>query len=281
LETREQLRQMEIAKLKDFGSFALRNTSDIPKEARVFEDTWVDTSDKSRVVVQDFKVFEKHEELTTTPIVYSPTPRSEEHDIFDAYLAYNEYEAVYSYVVSAFPHAEEREDNNFVMAPKEHLEMFEKENAAYADPKDLSVWLMNGALYGRRNAGASFEEFQEADMTEHFADVSPHAPCLWNKGKTLLLHHIDDGKIGGPEDGAMLSHVVYYMLLKVSQPYNFVPDRKHADAICGDMGVTANHPNKEVMQLSVERGRLSEAEQELIDPEIASTYREVVGYALY
>ncbi len=61
----------------------------------------------------------------------------------------------------------------------------------------------------------------------------------------------------------MLSHVVYYMLLKVSQPYNSVPDRKHADAICGDMGVTANHPNKEVMQLSVERGRLSEAEQEL------------------
>ncbi len=197
--------------------------SDVPEGVRVFGRTWVDTSEKSRVVVQDLKVFAKHKELTTTPIVHSPTPRAVEHGIFDAYVAYNEYKAVYYDVVSAFPHAEEREDNIFVTAPKEYLEMCEKENAAYADPKDLSVWLMNGELYGRRNAGASFEEFQEADMTEHFADVSPHAPCLWNEGKNLLLHHIDDCKIGGPEDGAMLSHVVYYMLLKVSQTYSKPP----------------------------------------------------------
>ncbi len=98
-----------------------------------------------------------------------------------------------------------------------------------------------------------------------------------------MLHHIDDGKVGGPaaEREAMLGHLADYMLLKVSQPHRvgtviyqlgkhsirtknghiIVPDRKHADAICGYMGVTENPPNKEVMQLSVIRGRLSEAEQ--------------------
>ena len=49
--------------------------------------------------------------------------------------------------------------------------MFEKENKAYADPNDPFVWLMYGALYGRRNAGSCFKDFQDAVMTEHAAHI--------------------------------------------------------------------------------------------------------------
>ena len=64
-------------------------------------------------------------------------------------------------VVSAFPHAQET-DRIFIKPPKESINDYTAKFGAKAIPQGELLWWMKKALYGRRNAGASFREFFEA-----------------------------------------------------------------------------------------------------------------------
>ena len=307
---RQEYRRDEVAKLSLFNSWQLRHRSTLPPGKRVFGFRWVDTPVKSRLTCQDLKCFDGKKD-TTGRVIHCPTPHPISHGLFQAIAIHRGHYTTYFDVVSAFPHADETDDEIFMEVPQEFFEAHCLECAVSGlevpeNLHDYVLW-MSRTLYGRRNAGAAFRDFFEDCMPKALVRGDSE-PCLYSNRLqgdegVNLLHHIDDGKTSATQDETdkVIAHLAVWMLLKVSAPQTptlgithlgsiqirlesgmvFISDKKHAEAIYAITGVDKNPPTKFVATPSVKRWILTDADIVPIEESKASEYRSAVGSAIY
>ena len=216
-------------------------------------------------------------------MIHCPTPHPISHGLFQAIAIHRGHFINYFDVVSAFPHADEADDEIFMEVPQEFFEAHCLECAASGLLVPENLWdhvlWMSRTLYGRRNAGAAFRDFFEECMPTTLVRGDSE-PCLfWNRLRgdegVNVLHHIDDGKVSANQlaTDLLISHLADWMLLKVSAPQTptlgiihlgstqirlesgmiYISDKKHADAIYAITGVDKNPPAKFVATPSVKR----------------------------
>eukprot|EP00971_Amphidinium_carterae_P159149 3155312-Amphidinium_carterae.1 len=99
-------------------------------------------------------------------------------------------------VCSAFIHAKETAQKVYMRAPREWEMMNHVTSGSYS-------WRLVGNLYGRRTAPAAFRQLWEAILMKAGFRRGTIEPCAYfhDAWKVLATHHIDDARLGGPEQG--------------------------------------------------------------------------------
>ena len=291
-EIRLELRQEEISKLESFGCFRPVPLSSVSR-SEIYKHLWVETSEKSRLTLQDLRRCGQLEE-----IVHCPTPSNITNNIMEAMSVYKNMPMVCFDVVSAFPHAAESSENIFMWPP------LEWDSSAYAV---AMVWHMHQSLYGRRPACANFRDwFEEVLIGMSRAEMKrgDSQPCGYRSEPldAALTHHIDDGRVVASSESIklILVHLAEYMLLKVSDeivpgkavkhlgriklriPNGWVtiPDEKHLANVFRCVGYDERAPGREVLTPGVKRTGSPEDEQEL-EADRAAGYRSATGSLIY
>ena len=206
----------EIHKLDDFGTFVSMPVANVPADVRIFDHRWVDSAAKSRLTMKDLKCY-KSDSIEDKNC---PTPSGVANGIFDWFTARFKKAVVCYDVVAAFPHAGESSDSIFMWPPAEWCIENNVEIGSF-------VWHMLRSLYGRGSAGANFRTLHEAIIVSVPGlelKMLHHEPCTYFciKTKSMILHHIDDGRIGA--DTSVILIIVRWMsrflLLKISDEIN-------------------------------------------------------------
>jgi len=205
-------RREEIGKLADFDTFEAVLRDEVPDGIRIFHHRWVDTAGKSRLTLKDLKVY------GSDPVVEKscPTPSQMANGLFDWYVIRFAKAMIVYDVVSAFPHAAERNKQVYMWPPQEWCD----DNGIQPG---ATVWHMLQVLYGRGSAGETFQLLHEAIILSVLGfkfRLLDHEPCMYycmEKG-TMVIHHVDDGRMAGSSEdvGAVVAWMSKYLLLKVS-----------------------------------------------------------------
>jgi len=209
---RLKFRLEELQKLDDFGTFKSIARSEVPQGVRIFDHRWVDTDSKSRLTVKDLKVFG----YDSIEDKNCPTPSAISNGVFDWYVAKFRYICKTYDIVAAFPHALESNEHVYMWPPKEWCDKYGVEVGSI-------VWHMIRSLYGRGPAAGNFRLLHEAIIVTvpgmGFKMLSSE-PCMYfsSPSKTMVIHHIDDGRVGGPGPAvdAVTAWIAKYLLLKLS-----------------------------------------------------------------
>ena len=217
----------EIRKLEQtFKAFTVRDRRELPKDLTVFGHRWVDKVSegicKARLTRQDFKKKQSPEERLSSEqgTNFCPTPSSVTCKIIEVYSLLHQFPRVKADLTSAFLIAKDGGDKQgqpvFMRPPKEWLEEYdtwilsqEKEIQEYLKdvPREELIWQVDGNIYGRQSAAAQYRDRPEEILTNKVS-----GRYRFKRGKldacvyrceltgTVLIHHIDDFDMCGPQD---------------------------------------------------------------------------------
>ena len=222
-----QSRKDELKKFNDvYGAFKPRDRRELSRELTVFGHKWVDKISegiaKSRLTCQDFKRKNDNEDKNSseTPSNFCPTPHGCSKKILEVYSLLFGLPRVKADLSSAFLIAKDQGDKKgqpvMMKPPAEWLEECdiwlcsqtkEVQDELKDVPKEEIIWQVDGNLYGRQSAAAQYRDRLEEIITlelprekYEFARGKLDA-CVYRckKTGTILVHHIDDFDICGPE----------------------------------------------------------------------------------
>ena len=197
-EERYEARVEELKKLLSFGGLVARRKADA-RGYSVMPHTWVDKMKdgvaKSRFTIADLKARSPD---ANPAELFSPTPTQLSTAIFETTLIKRGLMSISADVVSAYPHAEEKE-TIFVRIPKREFI-----DAAKFYPEALGGLTIaeieaDGAhlqplvnIYGRRPAGANWRDKLESiivGIPNFKFKRLPHEPCLYydEKSRAMIL----------------------------------------------------------------------------------------------
>ena len=237
----KEARREEIIKLEDlFGAFTPRDRRELPKGITVFGHRWVDKVSegrvKSRLTCQDFKKKQTTEERHSSEGAnnFCPTPHAVSRKVLEVYSLKVGMPRVKADLTSAFLIAKDQGDDKgqpvMMRPPAEWLEDYESWLLRQSKkvqfelshvPKEQIVWQVDGNLYGRQPAAASYRDRLEEILLHKL----PKDKYSFSRGKLdacvykckltniVLIHHIDDFDVCGPD-------VMLDDLLKVQFPKN-------------------------------------------------------------
>ena len=117
VDERRRLRLEEVDKLASFAVFQPLKRELVPSGTRVFKHTWVDTSEKSRLAVQDLRRFGSD----AGEIIHCPTPSHYSNNVFDYFAAVSGQDVIAIDVVSAFVHASETVSYTHLTLPTKRI----------------------------------------------------------------------------------------------------------------------------------------------------------------
>ena len=95
-ERKTELREEEVVKLEEFGSFEVTERTDVPTPIQIYKHKWVDTAEKSRFTIADLKAYGE-----ATGDTHCPTPSSVTNNVMEAIAAVKNYPMVIFDLVSA------------------------------------------------------------------------------------------------------------------------------------------------------------------------------------
>ena len=327
----KQARREEIRKLNDvFGAFTPRDRRELPKDITVFGHRWVDKVNegrvKSRLTCQDFKRKQTSEERHSSEGAnnFCPTPHAASRKVLEVYSLKTGLPRVKVDLTSAFLIAKDSGDDRgqpvMMRPPAEWLEEFDtwllKQPKAVQEelskvPKEHLVWQVDGNIYGRQPAAASYRDRLEDILLNKL----PKDQYSFKRGKLdaciykckltgiVLIHHIDDFDICGPEE--MTNDLLLVQLPKngckvkvgeyeypgrgsqTSTEYlgrtkinteNAVitkPNKKHIDYILTCLGLEEAKPSP------VPGRKLELKNDQLLNEEDKALYASCVGSAIY
>ena len=226
-EERKLARKAELKKLNEsFEAFRPRDRRALPKEIVVFGHKWVDKVSegvaKSRLTCQDFKRKGQKEDKNSseTPSNFCPTPFAASRKVLEVYSMSTGMPRCKADLTSAFLIATDQGDRAgqpvMMKPPEEWLEEYDEwllmqskelQEELREVPKSEIVWQVNGNLYGRQSAAAQYRDRLDTILTEELPKEKYEFTrgqidaCVYKckKTGTVLLHHIDDFDICGPE----------------------------------------------------------------------------------
>ena len=330
-EEQKKARKMEIKKLnEDFGAFTPRDGRLIPKEITVFGHKWVDKVSegiaKSRLTCQDFKRKGQDNDRNTSeaPSNFCPTPHGCSRKLLEVYSMATGLPRVKADLTSAFLIANDQGDKTgqpvMMKPPKEWLEDYddwyllqpkEVQEELKDVPKEHILWQVDGNLYGRQSAAAQYRDRLEEIITKELPPEQYEFQrgaidgCVYKceKTGTVLIHHIDDFDICGPEkvlnDLLMIQFPKNGCKLKMGEmEYPFVgskttseflgrtkinveeavitkPNAKHVEVILKQLGLENAKPGP------VPGKKLDLTQDKLLDEKQKAIYASCVGSAIY
>ena len=224
----QEARREEIRKLNDvFGAFTPRDRRELPRDITIFGHRWVDKVSegrvKSRLTCQDFKKKQTSEERHSSEGAnnFCPTPHAVSRKVLEVYSLKTGLPRVKVDLTSAFLIAKDSGDDKgqpvMMRPPAEWLEEYDewllkqsKEVQAELGnvPKESIVWQVDGNVYGRQPAAASYRDRLEEILLRQL----PKDKYSFSRGKLdacvykckltgiVLIHHIDDFDVCGPEE---------------------------------------------------------------------------------
>ena len=220
---KEELRKLNM----EFGAFRPRNRKELPREISIFGQRWVDKVAeghvKARLTCQDFKRKGNEEDRNSSeaPSNFCPTPQGCSRKILEVYSLVRSMPRVKADLTSAFLIAKDQGDSKgqpvMMKPPEEWLEDYdtwllsqtkEIQQELQDVPKHDIVWQVDGNIYGRQSAAAQYRDRLEEILTTclpsskyQFSRGKLDA-CVYRCAKTgvVLVHHIDDFDICGPEE---------------------------------------------------------------------------------
>ena len=227
-EERKLARKAELKKLNEsFEAFTPRDRRALPKEIIVFGHKWVDKVSegvaKSRLTCQDFKRRGQKEDKNSSeaPSNFCPTPFAASRKILEVYSMSTGMPRCKADLTSAFLIAADQGDRTgqpvMMKPPEEWLEEYDEwlllqskevQEELKNVPKSEIVWQVNGNLYGRQSAAAQYRDRLDTIVTKELPKDKYEFTrgqidaCVYKckKTGTVLLHHIDDFDICGPEE---------------------------------------------------------------------------------
>ena len=330
-EEQKKARKTEIKKLnEDFGAFTPRDGRLIPKEITVFGHKWVDKVSegiaKSRLTCQDFKRKGQDNDRNTSeaPSNFCPTPHGCSRKLLEVYSMATGLPRVKADLTSAFLIANDQGDKTgqpvMMKPPKEWLEDYddwyllqpkEVQEELKDVPKEHILWQVDGNLYGRQSAAAQYRDRLEEIITKELPPEQYEFQrgaidgCVYKceKTGTVLIHHIDDFDICGPEkvlnDLLMIQFPKNGCKLKMGEmEYPFVgskttseclgrtkinveeavitkPNAKHVEVILKQLGLENAKPGP------VPGKKLDLTQDKLLDEKQKAIYASCVGSAIY
>jgi hypothetical protein len=269
---------------------------------------WVETIKegcaKARWTVADVRGKETRDD------VFSPTPSLLANRLFDVRALLRKENCVSADVVSAFPHAEEKEDV-WVRAPPEFSDKVREEILAGVRTDigiaelDAGIYIkLTANVYGRRTAGAAWRQLFEdtvCGIPGYNFVRCPHEPCAYidYKKGVLLIHHVDDIRVTGKDQDLkfIMAHLAVKFWLKVGEIEKPGSEMKYLNRVkirSEDSMVTI--PDAKLIEdiirlLGLETGRTSpipgkklskdEADLVLLEGLDIKLYQQCVGKAIY
>ena len=225
-EERKKARKSELKKLnEDFHAFTVRNGKEIPREITVFGHKWVDKVTegvaKARLTCQDFKRKGMEDKNSSeAPSNFCPTPHGVSRKVLEVYSLATGMPRVKADLTSAFLIASDQGDKRgqpvMMRPPQEWLEDYDdwylcqnkevQEELKNVAKEDL-LWQVDGNLYGRQSAAAQYRDrlddiiTKELPVEQYEFERGKIDACVYKckKTGTVLVHHIDDFDICGPE----------------------------------------------------------------------------------
>eukprot|EP00971_Amphidinium_carterae_P261901 5194969-Amphidinium_carterae.1 len=314
----KEKRMEEIHKLEEmFQCFEVIARSEADQSAKVYGHRWVEAIrhgvPKSRLTLQDFKHKAKLKDDATKSSgawsneeiegVQSPTPSNMLNKLMMWLASFYEYPVVSIDVVSAFPHAAERNEQVLMEPPQEWLDL-------RGHKKGTVLWRMKGNLYGRRTAPGYFREHLEGllvAMPDSKFVRGTLEPCLFYSSMLNLRvsHHVDDIRAVGPSSSlkALVDHLKQYLLLKVSPELNagslheylgrdwgrlkkgwmLFPHRKHIMKVCDELefGKCGRGMPKPSVTPGVEVKSCTNQDWEPLNAMDVSRFRSMVGSLIF
>ena len=225
----KRARKAELKKLnEDFGAFTPRDGREILKSITVCGRKWVDKVTKgvakSRLTCQDFKRKGAEDKNSSeAPSNFCPTPFGASRKVLEVYSVSTGMPRCKADLTSAFLIAADQGDNKgqpvMMKPPKEWLEDHEEwyylqkpeVQAELKDvPKEENLWQVDGNIYGRQPAAAQYRDrldeiiAKEVPKEKYELERGKIDACVYKckKTATVLLHHIDDFDICGPESAS-------------------------------------------------------------------------------
>ena len=267
--------------------FEVIEPSTVPKGTHILYHKWVETPEKARLTAADKKEYGAADDL-----VHCPTPSAATNAAIEILATVKGYCFRCFDVTSAFPHADVVNPWVVMFPPKEWIRMGpERENKR---------WRMKKALYGRRPAAANFRDFFEDCVGQIQFTRGSTEPCAYynKEWDTVITHHIDDGRIVGPEKYVIktIEFLRKKMLLKVSSAiqvgmavehlhrlkirlgngWRTQPNPKHAQSII-DLVLEGKVIGKAIGTPGVRRGSRVGSDFAPIRVERAAIFRSAVG----
>ena len=218
-------RKEELRKLNDVhGAFKPRDRRELPKRITMFGHKWFDKVSegiaKARLTCQDFKMRGAQAEdknSSESPSNFCPTPHGCSRKILDSLKT--GFPRVKAGLSSAFLITRDQGDNRgqsvMMVPPREWLEQYDEWLVSQPDdvrweldnvPASEIVWQVDGNLYGRQSAAAQYrdrlEEILASELKGDYEFIRGKLDaCIYRcqKTGTVLLHHIDDFDVCGPE----------------------------------------------------------------------------------
>ncbi len=191
---RHENRMIEIKKLIEMGVFVPVLKAKRDFAAPLFNHTWVDKPEKSRIARCDYN--DGLEQDGT----FSPTPSCTTVRVLESKALLSNYGILRADICCAFPHAKEKE-KVYMRPAKEWCEEFVDEDGTSGYDY---VWLLVMSLYGRRTAGANWREHFEMVMKKFSPTLERDLrdPCLFHDRRLDLdlVHHVDDLAMTGPDE---------------------------------------------------------------------------------
>ena len=331
-DARHKARLEEIDKLDVmFKAFTPRDRRALPKEIKVFGHSWVDKVSngiaKSRLTCQDFKRNSNEDKNSSEgQNNFCPTPGHSTSKMLEIYSLYHNFPRVKADLTSAFLIARDQGDDKgqpVCMKPsREWLDNFEvwlatqpeeKRKELEGIPREQLVWQVDGNIYGRQPAASQYRDRLEEIIVnklpkDRYDFVRGRLDgCVFRckKTKLVVIHHIDDFDVTGPEDdlnnllkvelpkhgckvkvgefefpekhGKTSSEFLGREKISVEQAVLTKPNAKHTDNILKLLGLHDAKggpvPGKKL--------ELSVSSEELLDEKEKKVYQSCVGSAIY
>ncbi|CAL1148944.1 unnamed protein product, partial [Cladocopium goreaui] len=305
-EERKLARKAELKKLNEsFEAFTPRDRRALPKEIIVFGHKWVDKVSegvaKSRLTCQDFKRRGQKEDKNSSeaPSNFCPTPFAASRKILEVYSMSTGMPRCKADLTSAFLIAADQGDRTgqpvMMKPPEEWLEEYDEwlllqskevQEELKDVPKSEIVWQVNGNLYGRQSAAAQYRDRLDTIVTKELPKDKYEFTrgqidaCVYKCKKTgtvLLLHHIDDFDICGPEEVIQDLLMIQLPRTKISVEEAVItkPNAKHINTILTQLGLENAKPGPVPgKKLQLERDKLLDEKQKAI-------FASCVGSAIY
>ena len=331
-DARHKARLEEIDKLDVmFKAFTPRDRRALPKEIKVFGHCWVDKVSngiaKSRLTCQDFKRNSNEDKNSSEgQNNFCPTPGHSTSKMLEIYSLYHNFPRVKADLTSAFLIARDQGDDKgqpvCMKPPREWLDNFEvwlatqpeeKRKELEGIPREQLVWQVDGNIYGRQPAASQYRDRLEEIIVnklpkDRYDFVRGRLDgCVFRckKTKSVVIHHIDDFDVTGPEDdlnnllkvelpkhgckvkvgdfefpekhGKTSSEFLGREKISVEQAVLTKPNAKHTDNILKLLGLHDAKggpvPGKKL--------ELSVSSEELLDEKEKKVYQSCVGSAIY
>ena len=316
-------RQKQIHTLDSRGAFFPELKSKLTPQDKRFNHVWVDKKSKgetkSRFTCADVKAKYTKEQNRQLD-VHVPTPLPESHALLEVLALLFDWPMMDADVVAAFLIGKDSAASvgeHVYMTPPKEWDLQEwladkpAELQAYflgCETRDV-MWRVDGNLYGRRTAGATYRHELQEILTVGLAckgfefQIGVKDPTTYrcNKSEIRLLHHIDDFRSTGPSPALMAlwkTELPHWLELKYSElqwvgsvvdalgkeKYRTkeiiasVPAVKHKHNILQLLGLSESNAKPSPVP---SKTRSTTEHQEPLEHDRAAIYRSAVGSAIY